>query len=85
MHRCSAPFLLILPTAWTGALSPAIKVCGFRLPFMGDLQLPATLVTYNTHRPHQGRGMNGRTPADVFARCLRKTKKPKEDKMGKAA
>ena len=29
--------------------------------------------------------MNGRTPADVFARCLPKTKKPKEDKIEKAA
>ena len=47
--------------------------------------LDAYLVTYNTKRPHQGRGMNGRTPADVFVRCLPKTKKPKEDKMGKAA
>ena len=36
--------------------------------------LDAYLVTYNTKRPHQGRGMNGRTPADVFARCLPKTK-----------
>lgn len=44
--------------------------------------LHAYLVTYNTQRPHQGRGMNGRTPAHVFALCLRKTKKPKEDKMG---
>ena len=40
--------------------------------------LDAYLVTYDTRRPHQGRGMNGRTPADVFARCLPKTKKPKE-------
>ena len=29
--------------------------------------------------------MNGRTPADVFVGCLPKTKKPKEEKMGKAA
>ena len=42
--------------------------------------LNAYLVTYNTRWPHQGRGMNGRTPAVVFARCLPKTKKPKEDK-----
>ena len=47
--------------------------------------LDAYLVTYNTQKPHQGRGMNGRTPANVFARCLPKTTKPKEDKMGKAA
>ena len=47
--------------------------------------LDACLVTYNTKRPHQGRGMNGRTPADIFARCLPKTKKPKEDQIEKAA
>ena len=29
--------------------------------------------------------MNGRTPASIFARCLPKTKKSKEDKMEKAA
>ena len=46
--------------------------------------LDAYVVTYNTQKPHQGRGMNGRTPADVFPRCLPKTKIPKEDKMGKA-
>ena len=32
--------------------------------------LDAYVVTYNTQKPHQGRGMNGRTPADVFPRCL---------------
>ena len=42
VHRCSAPFLLIVPTAWTGTLTPAINVCSFRLPRMGDLQLSAT-------------------------------------------
>ncbi len=47
--------------------------------------LDAYLVTDNTKRPHQGRGMTGRTPANVFARCLPKTKKPKEDKVEKAA
>ncbi len=49
------------------------------------MQTDAYLVTYNTQRPHQGRGMNGKTPAGVFARCLPKIKKPKEDKLGKAA
>ena len=33
----------------------------------------------------QGRGMEGRTPADVFVRCLPKPKRPKEDKIKKAA
>ncbi len=28
--------------------------------------LDAYLVTYNTERPHQGRGMNGRTPYRAF-------------------
>ena len=30
------------------------------------------LFAYNTERPHQGRGLNGRPPADVFVRCLPK-------------
>jgi transposase InsO family protein len=37
------------------------------------------LVTYNTKRPHQGRGMNGRTPITVFKAGLPKpTPKQKE-------
>lgn len=32
--------------------------------------LDAFLVVYNTQRAHQGRGMKGRTPADVFAEGL---------------
>jgi hypothetical protein len=28
--------------------------------------LNAYLLHYNTERPHQGRGMNGRTPYQVF-------------------
>ena len=47
--------------------------------------LDAYLITYNTQRPHQGHGMKGRTPAEVFIRCLPKPKTPKEDKMKKAA
>ena len=47
--------------------------------------LDAYLISYNTKRRHQGRGMNGRTPVDVIGRCLPKTRKPKEDKMEKAA
>ena len=47
--------------------------------------LDAYLISYNTKRPLQGRGMNGKPPADVFARCLPKTKKPKEDKLENAA
>ncbi len=47
--------------------------------------LDAYLVRYNTERPHQGRGMKGRTPADVFVRCLPKPRTPKEDNMKQAA
>lgn len=36
------------------------------------------LVAYNTRRPHQGRGMNGRTPAKAFIEGLPKPANPKE-------
>ncbi len=51
-----------------------------------DMQndLDAYLITYNTQRPHQGRSMNGKTPAEVFVRCLPKPKTPKEEKMKRA-
>ena len=32
--------------------------------------LEAYLICYNAERPHQLRGMTGRTPAEVFVRCL---------------
>jgi transposase InsO family protein len=38
------------------------------------------LVTYNTRRPHQGRGMNGRTPVTVFKAGLPKPKLEKKEK-----
>ncbi len=47
--------------------------------------LDAYLVTYNTKRPHQGRGMQGRTPATVFVAGLPKVKNRKEVKPKKAA
>ena len=47
--------------------------------------LDAYLITYNTQRPHQGRGMKGKTPAEVFVHCLPKPKTPKGGKMKKAA
>ena len=47
--------------------------------------LDAYVVRHNTERPHQGRGMKGRTSANVFFRCLLKPKAPKEDTMKKAA
>ena len=38
--------------------------------------LEGYLVSYNTKRPHQGRGMKGRTPYQVFKERLpKKTKK----------
>jgi hypothetical protein len=41
--------------------------------------LDAYLVAYNTRRPHQGRGMNGRTPAKAFRDAIPKHNR-KEDK-----
>jgi transposase InsO family protein len=41
--------------------------------------LDADLVSYNTKRPHQGRGMNGRTPERAFREGIPKPAK-KEDK-----
>jgi transposase InsO family protein len=38
------------------------------------------LVTYNTRRPHQGRGMNGRTPARAFSDGLRKPGHKRKEK-----
>jgi transposase InsO family protein len=38
------------------------------------------LVTYNTKRPHQGRGMNGRTPITVFKAGLSKPTPAKKEK-----
>lgn len=40
------------------------------------------LVGYNTRRPHQGRGMNGRTPETVFIAGLPKPQ-PKQKKKAK--
>jgi hypothetical protein len=38
------------------------------------------LVTYNTKRPHQGCGMNGRTPVTVFTAGLPKPTLQKKEK-----
>jgi transposase InsO family protein len=35
---------------------------------------------YNQRRPHQGRGMNGRTPAVAFVQGLPKSQQQREDK-----
>jgi transposase InsO family protein len=37
--------------------------------------LEAYLETYNTRRPHRGRGMNGRTPAQVFKAGIKLARK----------
>ena len=43
VHLRPAPSLLTSPTAWNaGQHPPTTKVCGFRLPQMGNLQLPPT-------------------------------------------
>jgi transposase InsO family protein len=47
--------------------------------------LDAYFVQYNTKRAHQGRGMKGRTPYDVFVAGLPKTTEPKEDAIKDAA
>lgn len=38
------------------------------------------LTGYNQRRPHQGRGMNGRTPSVAFVEGLLKPQQQKEDK-----
>jgi transposase InsO family protein len=43
------------------------------------------LVDYNTRRPHQGRGMNGRTPAKAFIDGIRKEDAPQPKPTKKAA
>jgi transposase InsO family protein len=47
--------------------------------------LDVYLIEYNTKRPHQGRGMKGRTPYEVFIAGLPKPTEPKEDAMKLAA
>jgi len=47
--------------------------------------LDAFLVVYNTKRPHQGRGMNGRTPIVAFIAGIRKEEKPQPKPTKKAA
>ena len=42
--------------------------------------LDAYLVSYSTKRPHQGRGMNGRTPAKAFRDGIPKTSQKEGDK-----
>ena len=83
------PFELFLQRLHRTLLDEHFRVMG-RKKFYDSIDemqkdLDVYLLTYNTKRPHQGRGMYGKTPADVFTRCLPKMKKSKEDKMKKAA
>jgi hypothetical protein len=45
-----------------------------------QLVLDAYMETYNQRRPHQGRGMNGRTPATAFIEGLPKPQQQKEER-----
>jgi len=47
--------------------------------------LDAYLVHYNTKRPHQGRMINGGSPAEMFVKDLSKVKKQAEEPMPLAA
>jgi transposase InsO family protein len=47
--------------------------------------LDAYLVEYNTQRPHQGRGMHGRTPLKAFTDGIRKEATPQTKPTKKAA
>jgi transposase InsO family protein len=49
-----------------------------------QIVLDQYLIEYNTKRPHQGRGMNGRTPAKAFIDGIRKEDAP-QPKTKKAA
>lgn len=47
--------------------------------------LDAYFVTYNTKRPHQGRGMNGRTPYQAFIDDTKKARSKRAQKDSKLA
>jgi transposase InsO family protein len=50
-----------------------------------QIVLDQYLVEYNTKRPHQGRGMNGRTPITAFIDGNRKENTPQPSPIRKAA
>jgi transposase InsO family protein len=50
-----------------------------------QIVLDAYLVEYNTKRPHQGRGMNGRTPIVAFIDGIRKENASEPKPTQKAA
>jgi transposase InsO family protein len=47
--------------------------------------LDGSLVEYNTQRPYQGRGMNGRTPLQAFHDGINKEQTPTSDRTQNAA
>jgi len=47
--------------------------------------VPIRLVEYNTKRPHQGPGKNGRTPITAFIDGVRKENTPPPNPIRKAA
>jgi hypothetical protein len=47
--------------------------------------LDAYLIKHNTKRPHQGRGMNGRTPEAMFKDGLKKKKRNEKEKEVESA
>jgi transposase InsO family protein len=65
-------------------LDEHFRVEGRRTWFETVEEMQAVLDTYlegyNQRRPHQGRGMNGRTPALAFANGIRKSTPAKEEK-----
>jgi transposase InsO family protein len=65
-------------------LDEHFRVEGRRTWFETIEEMQAVLDTYlegyNQRRPHQGRGMNGRTPAQAFVDAIRKPEPVKEDK-----
>ena len=65
-------------------LDEHFRVEGRRTGFETIEEMQAVLDTYldgyNTRRPHQGRGMNGRTAAQAFAHGTRESAAMKEEK-----
>ena len=53
--------------------------------FERNILVVGSQVHYNTERPHQSRSMRGRTPAEVFVRCLPKPKLPNAKRTEKIA
>lgn len=69
-------------------LDEHFRVMGRTMFFEGIMRCRPTwtayLVTCKSNRPHQGRNINGRTPAAVFVAGLPKGKNGKEETKSKA-